>query len=42
MREAKLRWFGQVKRRGVEAPERRCEMSSPVDIRRHRGRLKKY
>jgi len=25
LRETRLRWFGHVKRRGVNAPARRCE-----------------
>ena len=28
MRETRLRWFGHMKRRSVEAPVRRCEMIS--------------
>nr|XP_009593913.1 uncharacterized protein LOC104090513 isoform X1 [Nicotiana tomentosiformis] len=41
MREARLRWFGYVKRRSIEAPIRRCERLVLVGIRRGRGRPKK-
>ncbi|KAF3636133.1 ATP-dependent zinc metalloprotease FTSH 3, mitochondrial [Capsicum annuum] len=42
MREARLRWFGHVKRRGMDAPVRRCEMLALDGFRRGRGRPKKY
>ncbi|KAM3395287.1 hypothetical protein P3S68_004292 [Capsicum galapagoense] len=42
MREARLRWFGHVKRRGMDAPVRRCERLVLDDFRRGRGRPKKY
>ncbi|KAF3667539.1 Myosin-9 [Capsicum annuum] len=42
MREARLRWFGHVKRRGMDAPVRRCERLAMDGFRRGRGRPKKY
>ncbi|XP_070042863.1 uncharacterized protein [Nicotiana tomentosiformis] len=42
MREARLRWFGHVKRRSIEAPVRRCERVASVGIRRGRGMPKKF
>ena len=42
LREARLRWFGHVMRRGMDAPVRRCERLAMDDFRRGRGRLKKY
>ncbi|KAF3657255.1 Potassium transporter 7 [Capsicum annuum] len=42
MREARLRWFGHVKRRGMNAPVRRCERLALDGFRRGRGRPKKY
>ncbi|KAF3652347.1 hypothetical protein FXO37_17559 [Capsicum annuum] len=42
MREARLRWFGHVKRRGRDAPVRRCERLALDGFRRGRGRPKKY
>ncbi|KAF3618776.1 putative F-box protein-like [Capsicum annuum] len=42
MREARLRWFGHVKRRGVDAPVRRCERLALDGFKRGRGRPKKY
>jgi len=41
MRESRFRWFGQVKRRSVAAPVRRCEMIDPPGGKRGRGRPKK-
>jgi len=41
MRESRLRWFGHVKRRIVDAPVRRCKtINIPVGFR-GRGRPKK-
>ena len=41
MRETRLRWFGHVKRRSVDAPVRSCErINTPVG-KRGRGRPKK-
>ncbi|KAF3647209.1 putative pre-mRNA-processing factor 6-like, partial [Capsicum annuum] len=42
MREARLRWFGHVKRRGMDAPVRSCERLALDGFRRGRGRPKKY
>ncbi|KAM3376423.1 hypothetical protein P3S68_015138 [Capsicum galapagoense] len=42
MREARLRWFEHVKRRGMDAPVRRCERLALDGFRRGRGRPKKY
>ncbi|PHT97617.1 hypothetical protein BC332_33453 [Capsicum chinense] len=42
MREARLRWFGHVKSRGMDAPVRRCERLALDGFRRGRGRPKKY
>ncbi|KAF3645208.1 hypothetical protein FXO38_19763 [Capsicum annuum] len=42
MREARLIWFGHVKRRGMDAPVRRCERLTLDGFRRGRGRPKKY
>ncbi|KAF3673281.1 Coiled-coil domain-containing protein SCD2 [Capsicum annuum] len=42
MREARLRWFRHVKRRGMNAPVRRCERLALDGFRRGRGRPKKY
>ncbi|KAF3661377.1 DNA-binding protein S1FA2 [Capsicum annuum] len=42
MREARLRWFGHVKRRGMDAPVCRCERLALDGFRRGRGRPKKY
>ncbi|PHT99370.1 Beta-galactosidase 16 [Capsicum chinense] len=42
MREARLRWFGHVKRRGMDAPVRRCERLALDGFRWRRGRPKKY
>ncbi|XP_019265512.1 PREDICTED: uncharacterized protein LOC109243073 [Nicotiana attenuata] len=41
IREARLRWFGHVKRRSIEALVRRCERLASMGSRRGRGRLKK-
>ena len=40
-REARLRWFGHIRRRPRDAPVRRCETNVDSDHRRHRGRPKK-
>ena len=42
MRESRLRWFGHVKRRSIDAPVRRCERLAMESLRRGRGRPKKY
>ena len=41
MRESRLRWFGQVIRRSVDAPVRRCERINIPGGKRGRGRPKK-
>ncbi|XP_059281238.1 uncharacterized protein LOC132034923 [Lycium ferocissimum] len=41
MREGRLRWFGHVQRRCVDAPVRRCERMAVVGLKRGRGRPKK-
>jgi len=41
MREARLRWFGHIRRRSRSAPVRRCEMIEYLEYRRSRGRPKK-
>ena len=40
MRETRLRWFGHIKRRSVDAPVRRCEAINLLHCRRGRGRSK--
>nr|XP_016494092.1 PREDICTED: uncharacterized protein LOC107813349 [Nicotiana tabacum] len=42
MREARLRWFGHMKRRSLDAPVRRCERLALTGMRRGRRRPKKY
>ncbi|KAF3670793.1 hypothetical protein FXO37_08351 [Capsicum annuum] len=42
MWEVRLRWFGHVMRRGVDAPVHRCERLALDGFRRGRGRPKKY
>ncbi|XP_070026472.1 uncharacterized protein [Nicotiana sylvestris] len=42
MWEARLRWFGHVQRRSLDAPVRRYERLALVDTRRGRGWPKKY
>ena len=41
MREIRLRWFGHVKRRSVDAPVKRCEMINIPEGKRGRGPPKK-
>jgi len=41
MRETRLRWFGHVKRKSVDASVRRCEMINIPGGKRGRGRPKK-
>jgi len=40
LRETRLRLFGHVKRRGVNAPVRRCNAINLIHCRRRRGRSK--
>ncbi|XP_070010103.1 uncharacterized protein [Nicotiana sylvestris] len=42
MWELRLRWFGHVRRRSIDAPVRRCERLPMESLRRGRGRPKKY
>ncbi|XP_070018082.1 uncharacterized protein [Nicotiana sylvestris] len=42
MRETRLRWFGHVQRRSLDAPIRRCEQLALVGTRRGRGKPRKY
>ncbi|XP_070040768.1 uncharacterized protein LOC142168883 [Nicotiana tabacum] len=37
MREVRLKWFWQVKRRSTNIPMRRCERLPVIDLRRGRG-----
>jgi len=41
MREARLRWFGHIRKRLRDMPVRRCETIECLDYRRGRGRWKK-
>ena len=41
MREARLRWFGHIRRRSRDASVRRCETIGCPHYRRSRGRPKK-
>ena len=41
IREARLRWFGHIRRRNMDAPVRRRERIYRSDDRKSRGRLKK-
>ncbi|VFQ68296.1 unnamed protein product [Cuscuta campestris] len=41
LREARLRWFGQVRRRDADAPVRRCERITVIGGSRGRGRPRK-
>ena len=41
IREARLRWFGHIRRRNMDAQVRRCERIDRTDYRRSRGRPKK-
>ncbi|KAM3216003.1 hypothetical protein P3L10_025443 [Capsicum annuum] len=42
MREVRLKWFGHVMRKGMDASVRRCERLALDGFRRGRGRSKKY
>nr|XP_016515887.1 PREDICTED: uncharacterized protein LOC107832536 [Nicotiana tabacum] len=42
MREARLMWFGHVRRRSPDAPVRSCERLAVVGASRGRGRPKRY
>lgn len=41
-REARLRWFGHVKKRSVDAPIRKCERFAMVGVNTGRGKMKRY
>ena len=41
LREARLRWFGHIRIRKMDAPVRRCERIDRPDYRRSGGRPKK-
>ncbi|VFQ76974.1 unnamed protein product [Cuscuta campestris] len=41
LRDARLRWFGHVRRRDVDAPVRRCERITVIRGSRGRGRPRK-
>ena len=41
MREARLRWFGHIRRRPMDAPVRRGETIECLDHKRRRGRSRK-
>ena len=41
MRETRLRWFGHVKSRGVDAPVRGCERINISEGKIGKGRLKR-
>ncbi|XP_070013195.1 uncharacterized protein [Nicotiana sylvestris] len=42
MRKARLRWFGHVRRRSIDAPVRRCGRLTLEGLQRGRGRTKKW
>ena len=42
MRETRLRWFGHVRRRPIDAPVRKCETIECLDYRRSRGPKKSW
>ncbi|XP_070014509.1 uncharacterized protein [Nicotiana sylvestris] len=42
MQEARLRWFGHMKRGSLDAPVRRCERLALTGMKRDRWRPKKY
>ena len=41
IRDARLRWFGDIGRWNMDAPVRRCEKIDRLDYRRSRGTPKK-
>jgi len=41
IRDARLRWFIHIRRRKMDAPERKCEKIDHLDYRRSRDRPKK-
>lgn len=42
MREARLRWYGHLKRRCIDKPMKRCDKLVIKGTRKGRGRPKKY
>ncbi|XP_070015931.1 uncharacterized protein [Nicotiana sylvestris] len=42
LRESRLRWFGHVRRRNIDASVRSCERLTIAGLRKGRGRPKKY
>ncbi|XP_070033034.1 uncharacterized protein [Nicotiana tomentosiformis] len=42
LRKSRLRWFGHVKKRDIDASVRRCERFTMAGLRKGRGRPKKY
>ncbi|XP_075096104.1 uncharacterized protein LOC142174207 [Nicotiana tabacum] len=42
LRESRLRWFGHVRKRDMDAPVRRCERWTMTGLRKGRSRPKKY
>jgi len=41
MKEFRLRWFGHIRKRSMDAPVRRCENINHLDCERSRGRSRK-
>ena len=41
IREVRLRWFGHINRRSMDAPMRKCENIKRLDRKRSRGRPNK-
>ena len=41
IRDARLRWFGHIRRRSMDAPVRRCEKLDRSEYKRSKGRSKK-
>jgi len=41
MREVRLRWFGLIRRRSMDAPVRRCERIVLLECRTGRGSLRR-
>ncbi|PKA58339.1 ataxia telangiectasia mutated family protein [Apostasia shenzhenica] len=41
LRESRLRWFGHINRRSIEAPVRKIELLDLAHVQKGRGRQKK-
>ena len=41
IRDVRLKWFGHIRRRSMDAPVTRCKNINRLDCKRSRGRLKK-